>query len=383
MKKQMKTIKEKKVDRGITLDTVLFKDMVARARKGASNNSIIPLTSMMAIELQDNKLTLITTDSKNYLYIIQDNIPGNDFYAVVIVDTFANLIAKTTSDTIHLELKDNALEVIGNGKYLIELPDEEGEMIQFPDPREDEELDILDDIKLTTINSILTTAKPSLSTTMEEPCNTDYYCGKKIYATDRYKICIMNVKLWDEPRLIPPQVMDLLSIMTAEDIAVEAGDDVLIFSTPDCVLYARTMDGIEDFNVEGIQKFVDEAEYNSVCKIRKSSIMQLLDRLSLFVSDVDQNEIYLTFTSKGLQVSSKQSSGTELIKYLESDDFEDFTCVIDIGTLSDQVKALQDDTVEIHYGDEAGIMFVEGNTKLITALSTDDRLEDDEDEDEE
>ena len=71
MKKKIKSIKEKKVDRGIILDTVLFKDMVARARKGASNNSIIPLTSMMAIQLEDNKLTLTTTDSKNFLYIIQ------------------------------------------------------------------------------------------------------------------------------------------------------------------------------------------------------------------------------------------------------------------------------------------------------------------------
>ena len=210
MKKKMKTVTEKKVDRGITLDTTLFKDMVTRAKKGASNNSIIPLTSMMAIELQDNTLTLITTDSKNFLYIIQDGIPGNDFYAVVIADTFAQLVSKTTSDTIHLELKDNCLEVIGNGKYMIELPDEDGEMIEFPDPRQDMELDVLDDIQLTTVNSILTTAKPSLSVTMEEPALTGYYCGDNIVTTDNYKVCLMELKLWDEPRLISAQVMDLL-----------------------------------------------------------------------------------------------------------------------------------------------------------------------------
>ena len=67
---------------------------------------------------------------------------------------------------------------------------------------------------------------------------------------------------------------------------------------------------------------------------------------------------------------------------MESEDFEDFTCTIDIVTLSEQIKALTDDTVEIHYGDENGIMFVEGNTKLVVALSEDDRFDTDDDEDE-
>ena len=297
--KKFKTLEKKKS--GIELDTVLFKDMVSRARKGASNNNMIPLTSMMAIELQDNKLTLITTDSKNYLYIIQDNIPGDDFYAVVIVDTFAALVAKTTSETIHLDLKGNSLEFIGNGKYSIELPDEEGEMIQFPDPRQDVELDVLDDIHLTTINTILTTVKSSISTTMEELCYTGYYCGDKVITTDGDKICGMNVKLWDEPRLLSAQTMDLLSVMTAENISVEAGEDIVIFSTPDCVVYGRTMDCIEDFAVEDINKAL-EKEFTSTCKVKKSSLLQLLDRISLFVAQkVDNNEVFLNFTDKGIQ----------------------------------------------------------------------------------
>lgn len=380
MKKQLKA--KKKIKSGIELDTVLFKNMVSKARKGASNNSIIPLTSMMAIELQSNKLTLITTDSRNYLYIIQDNIPGDDFYAVVIVDTFASLVSKTTSETIHLELKDNYLEFTGNGKYQIELPDDEGEMVQFPDPRQDVELDVLDDIHLTTINSILNTVKSSLSVTMEEPCYTGYYCGdKRIIATDGYKICGMKVKLWDEPKLIGADTMELLSVMDAENIAVEAGEDIVIFSSPDCVVYGRTMDCIEDFEVTEITKALN-TKYNSCCKIKKSSILQLLDRLSLFVTQADKNEVNLTFTDKGIQVSSKASSGIELIKYLSSENFEPFTCTIDIEMLSTEIKSLMDDAVELYYGDDSSIKFVEGNITKVLALSGGEE-DDEEDEDEE
>lgn len=381
----MKKFKTEKKRTGIELETVLFKDMVSRARKGAGNNNMIPLTSMMAIELQDNKLTLITTDSKNYLYIIQDNIPGNDFYAVVIVDTFAALVAKTTSETIHLDLKGNSLEFIGNGKYMIELPDEEGEMIEFPDPRQDVELDVLDDIHLTTINTILTTVKSSLSVTMEELCYTGYYCGKKVIATNGEKITGMNIKLWDEPKLISAQTMDLLSVMTAENIAVEAGEDIVIFSTPDCVVYGRTMDCIEDYDVKGITNAL-ETEFSSTCKVQKSSILQLLDRISLFVAQkIDNNEVILNFTDKGIQVSSKASSGVELIKYLESDQFEPFTCTIDIEMLSTEIKSLMDDSVEIWYGDEeeTAIKLTEGKITKVLALSSEFEDEEDTEEDEE
>lgn len=381
MKKKLKSKIQKKS--GIELDTVLFKDMVAKASKGASNNNLIPLTSMMAIQLENNKLTLTTTDSKNYLYIIQDNIPGNDFYAVVIVDTFAALVARTTSETIHLDLKDNSLEFIGNGKYLIELPDEEGEMIQFPDPRQEVELDVLDDIHLTTINTILTTVKSSISTTMEELCYTGFYCGDKVITTDGDKICSMDVKLWDEPRLISAQTMELLSVMDTENISVEAGEDIVIFSTPNCVVYGRTMDCIEDFDVTGINAALDN-EFTSVCKVKKSSLLQLLDRISLFVTQkIDNNEVLLDFTDKGIQVSSKALSGVELIKYLESEEFEPYSCTIDIQMLTSEIKSLMDDAVEIWYGgeDSVSIKLTEANIVKVLALS-EEFEEDTEDEDE-
>lgn len=382
--KKLKSL-EKKKKSGIELNTVLFKDMVTRARKGAGNDKRIPLTSMMAIELVDNKLTLITTDSKNYLYIIQDNIPGDDFYAVVIVDTFAALVSKTTSETIHLDLQGNSLEFIGNGTYMIELPDEEGEMVEFPDPRQDVELDVLDDIHLTTINSILTSVKPSLGT-MEEPAYTGYYCGKQVIATNGDQISCLNVKLWDEPRIISAQTMDLLSVMTSENIAVEAGEDIVIFSSPDCVVYGRTMDCLDEFDIKGISEALD-TEFTSTCKVRKLSLSQLLDRISLFVvSEIDKNGVDLTFTKKGIQVSSKASSGVEIIKYLESDQFEPFSCTIDIEMFANEIKSLVCDEIKIWYGDESSscIKLTEGKLVKLLALTgefEDEEEEEDEDED--
>lgn len=362
-------LKPKAVKGGIELKTAKLKEMVSRAVKGASFKSILPLTSMMAIELKDNRLTLKTTDYTNYLYIMEDKIPGDDFYAVVMADQFSKLISKMTCENVTLTLKPNALEVVGNGKYLIELQQEdEGGMIQFPDPRAEAELEPLEDeVQLTTILSILGTAKPSLAKTLENPCYTGYYCGDRILATNTYKICGMDLQLWEEPRLISSEMMDLLAVMTAENISVDAAGDEIMFSSPDCVVYGRVMEGIEDFQVEDIEGVLD-MEFPSMCKLKKSHVLQLLDRLSLFVTSFDKDEVDFTFTKEGLQVSSKASSGTELIKYMESEDFSDFACSVDIEMMTAQIKAIAGDTVELYYGDENAIKLVEGNTVQVLSL---------------
>ena len=376
-------LKKKAVPNGIELQTSKLKEMVTRAIRGASFNSLLPITSMMAIELKDNKLTLTTTDYTNYLYIIEDKVVGDDFYAVVMADLFQKLVSKLTCEKVRLVLKPNALEVVGNGKYLIELQQEdEGDIIQFPNPMEGDFEPLDKEIQLTTILSILNTAKPSLATTMEFPFYTGYYCGDRIVATDTFKMCGMNIKLWDEPRLISSTLMNLLSVMTAEDISVDADGDKLIFTSPDCIVYGRTMEDIEEFDIDSIYEVLD-MEFESKCKIKKSHILQLLDRLSLFVTDNDKDEVDLNFTEKGLMVSSKATSGTELIEYMESEDFADFACSIDIKMLTTEIKALASDVVELWYGDESVLKIVEGNTVLAISLAEDvedGEVEEDEEE---
>ena len=119
----------------LSVKTPIMKELVSRAIKGASQNKLIPLTGLMAIQLKDGKLTLLTTDASNYLYVMQDNVAGDEFYVVVQVEQFSKLISKMTCDMLVLELNDSILTVKGNGEYKIELPlDETGDLIKFPSP---------------------------------------------------------------------------------------------------------------------------------------------------------------------------------------------------------------------------------------------------------
>lgn len=356
----------------IKLNTLKLKEMVSKAVKGASLNKMIPLTELMSIKAVDNTLILVTTDATNYLYIKDENLECEDFEVVVKVDVFSKLISKMTCETVTLDIDSDKLTVIGNGKYSIELPlDENGALIKYPDPLAEfdtsPELPCTE-INLSTIKLILSTNRAALATTLEVPCYTGYYIGDKIVTTDTYKICATKIPIFENPVLLNPEMMNLLDVMTAEKVKCTWQDNKIVFTTPDCVVYGTVLAGIEDFAIDAISQLVDES-FDSCCKVSKNELLNVLDRLSLFVDDYDRNEITLTFTENGIMCMNKQESGTELIKYLDSQNFKDYTCTVDIVMLMSQVKAQQADSVEIWYGKPNAVKMVDGNVVQIVALS--------------
>lgn len=352
----------------LTVKTDILKEMVSKSVKGAGQNKLIPLTSLMAIQLKDKKLTLITTSISNYLYIVQDNVAGNDFYVVVQIEQFSKLVGKMTCDSMTLEVVEDVLNVTGNGNYKIELPiDENGELIVFPDPMENETVEGTD-VALTTIKTILNSVKPSLAVTMEVPIFTRYYMGDRVIATDEFKVSSLNNKVLDsDPILIAPDTMNLLDIMTCEKIQFHQNGHELVFASPDCIVYGHDMEGVEDYPVDAICGALDKT-FDSVCKLNKSVLLAVLDRISLFVGKHDEKAIIFTFTDKGVDISSKTSSGIETIPYVENKGFKPFTCLVDIDCVTQQVKANTSDIIELHYGDENGFKIVDGNITQIMAF---------------
>lgn len=358
-----------------TINTEKLKEMVSRAIKGAGNNKLLPITGLMNIEVRDSKLILVTTDATNYLYIIEDKFIAEDCSIVVDANMFSKLVSKMTCESITLNLREDlqTLEVSGNGNYKIELPlDENGQLIKYPDPLKDRStVDTGISFNRSTAQVVLETIKPALATTLENPCYTGYYMGESILATDTYKIASLNVKMFDVPLLISPETFDLLVVMNAEKINVTVESDTIIYSTPDCIVVGKVMDCIEDYAHEAITNLVNE-EFISHCTVSKTEFLQMLDRLMIFVGPYDKNAVYLTFTNMGLQVSSKSSSGVEVLKYVTSLDFRDYTCAIDIQMLTQEVKAIQNDVIDIYYGNEMSIKMKDGNITIVVALLQDE-----------
>ena len=118
----------------VRLNTLVLQALMDKAIKGASQNKMIPLTSLLEIELKEGALTLTTTDATNTLKVFAKGIKGDDFRVVVPADLFHKLVSKVTTEHIILELKENSLEVVGNGTYQLDLLlDEDGTLVKFPE----------------------------------------------------------------------------------------------------------------------------------------------------------------------------------------------------------------------------------------------------------
>lgn len=354
--------------------TSRMKEAVNKAIKGAGFNNLIPITSMIGIKLSDGKLRLLTTDMTNTLCIIIDKVSGVDMDITVDADKFGKLIAKTTSEDIELIVIDDVLSVKANGTYKISLISDEEGLVTFPALSETKGKTT--NVKLTSIMQAYNINKSALAKTLENPALTGYYCGDMVISTDANVITFNDFKMFeqDEPLLISPQLMQLLTLNKQEDIKLIADKTLLTFIADDMVVQGAVMEGIEDFPADDVKAYLDEA-FTSSCKVPKDLLLATLDRLALFIEPYDKNGAYFTFGRKGINIHSKKDASTEIINYVESKNFEPFMCCVDIPMLKEQLQANPDDTVKICYGNENALKIESGKVTQVIALLEDEDLD--------
>lgn len=355
------------------IKTKLLQEMVSKAIKGASNNKMIPITNLLGIDVSGENITLMTTDGSNQLRIKAkvdyDPMYGpQNFYTIINADTFSKLVGKTTTEFITLTNNENYLEVKGNGAYKIEIPvNEDGEIIKFPmfsvDTPESKQLSIMK------LKNILSTAKVSIAQTMEVPCLTGYYIADKVATTNREMMCGINEKLLDNPVLISSEMAELLQILDGDYVDLFQENSKLLFKTENVIIYGKQLEGLDMYPVKALDNLMS-LSYDNIVKVNKQDLLNVLDRMSIFVTDYDKNGVFLSFIEDGLQLTSQKSNASEILE-IDRDankEFVPFNCLIDIEMLKSQVQINSTDIVEIHYGQEKSIKIVDGNTTMIICL---------------
>ena len=352
----------------VTFSTTQLQAVLNKAIKGAGNNKLIPMTSLIAIEASGISATFTTTDKLNYLMLTLEIEHTEDFYVAVNVDLLAKLVAKMTSEKTTLEVTDKYLNVIGNGQYQISLDvDEDGELIKLPNPiSKFEKKEPIGEVNSTVIVNSIASLKSALLDTNDYPWYTCYYVNNDIIlATDTYTIGSYAKGFVNKPMLVSATAMDLVGLLVG-DIKVYANDNALLFENADGVVYGAKTEGITKYSVAELTALVEQ-NFEFSCKVAKSTMLNLLDRISLFVGEYDNGEIDLLFRADGLTVTSKYAN--EVIKYAEPvENSGDFDCKTDIRTLISQFKSQLGDVIEIQYGEDNAIKLVDGELTSVVAL---------------
>ena len=360
--------RNRKEKKSMKIGTSLLQEMVSKAIKGAGMNKMIPITSLLGIEIKSGILTLMTTDGSNHLRI-SSKLEGDstDFYTIVNADTFAKLIGKTSKESIELTNEPNYLVVKGNGTYKLDVPvNEDGDIIRFPEPEAVASV-YSKEIGCEKLKNIINSAKASAAKTMEIPCLTGYYLADKIVTTDRQMVCYIDDKLLEEPVLISSQTAELLQILDGENVTILKDNTKLAFKTASVEIYARELEGKDIYPVEPIENLA-KLGYDSSIKVNKQDLLNILDRMALFVNDYDKNGVFLKFSVSGLEIRSQKSNAVESIATPETNARPEFECLADIEMLKSQVQTITADLVEIHYGQKTSIKLVEGNITLVMSL---------------
>lgn len=363
----------------LKVKTSVLQGMVSKALKGMGNNKMVPITTFIGIDLESNVLKLHTMDGTNFLDVIAPaKIEGEDFKLVIAADQFSKLVQKTTADSIELEVVKSddgaSLNFKGNGDYQIEIPMDEGEFINFPSmPALGADV-TSKQIQVTTIKKILGTNSKALARTLEEPVYTGYLFADKILTTDSYVVCVNDMKVIEDRKLLTESFLNLITLCEEENVNLSYNEGGELWVDSKTVhIYGNTLqsstgeDYVEEYPYENIMEYVN-GEFPSVCQVPRAQIDSILDRLGLFITPYDKNGLKFNFTKKGLIISSKTGTGTEMVPYSKSENFADFECQLDVETLKSQLSAQEGDTVTIYYGHDSAIKMVDGKVTQIVSL---------------
>ena len=353
-----------------TINTNKFQDLVAKAIKGSSNDKLLPITSLMAIDHVCKKLTLTTTDATNYFQVSTQTESTESFSVVVLADSFAKLISKMTCENITLDIEADSLTVLGGkSKYKIELPlDVDGTFVKLTVPEVPQGI-APEKVHVGLIKTMIDTAKSALCTDQSVVALTSYYAGDCIFSTDGEKICSINRKFAEVPVLLSATTVDLLELMPNGQeglIDYVRDDDMLVFTTADCRLITRADGNTDEYDVDLISGLVN-TEFVNECVVKKNELLQALDRLSVFVGAYDRNVIKLTFGDNVLVMENKKSVGFETLDCLKGGETA-FECMIDVEMFKNQVKVNSVDEVTIQYGLDNTLKLVDGDTVQVLGL---------------
>lgn len=357
------------------IKTEILKEMVSKAIKGASNNKMIPISSLIGIEYLDDTLTLMTTDGSNQLRVIETEVPlgitekQDNFYTIVNADLFAKLVGKTTKEFIELDNNENHLDFKGNGNYKLDIAiNEEGEMVKFPNIKS-KDLKNPISISIEKLKTNLNILKPSVAKTMELPYLTGIYLSNRCVATDRQMMCYIQNDLLEEPILIPSKVVELLDLLEGDAVDLYKEENTLYFVTNKIIIVGKELEGKNEYPVNQIGDVVNQ-KYENQVQVNKQELLEVLDRMTLFVSDAyDKNGVYLKFNENILEIRSQKNNAIEYINIQsKSKSTLEYECLIDIEMLSTEVKNVLNDVVNISYGQDISIKIIDNDVTFIISL---------------
>ena len=355
----------------IQLKTKVLQALTNKVVKGLGNNKILPITEMMGINIEGNKLALVSTDGTNKVEVfttLEEEL--TDMHIAVPGSSFVKLISKTTSENVIFLIEENRLTVKGNGVYTFSLPTDEDDNlitllnITLPLP----ENGSTQEIETHWLQDSYSVNKGSVASTLEVPAYTGfYYDSKYAITTDSLKISSIQHHFSNNSMLLSASFVKLFTLLGGEKTIVMQTNSEIFLQSGGVVLQGVKMPEVLSFPISDIEPFLN-INMSQCVRVNKQALLNILERLALFVSPFDENIIRLDFTKQGLMLWNLKGTSNELLPYIQVENLQDFSAKVSLVHLKSIISSNSGEELEIHFGIPEALKFTAGVVTQIVAL---------------
>ena len=356
----------------IKLKTSILRDALNKVAKVCSFKPELPLTFLIEIKTEEDKLSVMGTDGLSTL-IVNSKLdePVESMRAVVDAKIVSNLLSKITTEFVELNMNKQSLTITGNGVYELELRvDEAGEIVSFPlvEFNMDE---AKDELNLKSLVSKLLVSMNIIPEDFDDKELRYCYVGDNVVTAGPSVITSIenDEDMKNKEFYFRPEYLNIITTLPYEKAKYLINEENFIIGNNDFTLVTKRSKEDEEYLSQFKEvtyvniKKLTEAELKNKAKINRSTILGLVDRLSLFVSEYENYALYFKFMPDKLIVSSGRDNGKEefSLKDPQTEGLVEYTVTYSLIDLKRQLEALNQDEVEIQFDNESEIIkFVDG-----------------------
>lgn len=365
------------------ISTKQLKDTCSKVLTAVESNSLSTITETLELLAKNGYLNINITNKEYYVRIKLPMEEQAEFHATVNAVLFLKLIFQTTKETVELNIKDNTLEVIGNGNYTLPLIYENDKLLELPEININ---NVTNQFTMSTgiLKSILVYNSKELTMGVAtRPVQKLYYIDSKGCLTFTTGACVNSFTLPEDIKiLVNNRIVKLFSLFDTDEVNFTLGQDSLsdgsvqtkICISNDCISLTAILSNDESLlssvPVEAIRGRSND-DYPYSISISKNELLQTLNRMLLFFTSSSSNICYSKFVFGKEQVVIKDTdrNNEEVIKYSNTvlDELEDSTyeCLLDLNDIKNVISNFNDSFININFGNEQAIVVCSGSIRNV------------------
>ena len=343
------------------IQTTTLKKMLNQVAK-CKPNGVLEISKYYELVFNKEGLTITATDGVNQISVkTKDGKQDNEQVIIVRAEQFSKLVNKTTKENIELKVKDDSLQVKGNGTYNIEIFTEE----EYPHLEMEKDIsfkvltnELLHGLSVGKYTKALNTSEGLLY----------YYAilDSKVIATDSIKVSCTNIKGFNEDVLITPALALLLESIQEDKVEVFINENKtdIMFRTESVEIFGAIPEGVEEY--PNVLSLFDEDE-KEMAELNVQATLEGLDRLKLFLSAYSKDLMELTITNEMLILATDKSFENIPFDNEIEEEYE-YELALNTNYFYDIVRAMKTEHFKLLYEDDM-LLLESGNDKFILACA--------------